>query len=263
MPVPIHEANFEGLIEAALVAQGYLKRAPGDYDRALCLDAELVIKFIQATQPQTWARYKKQYPTGAAERFTTRLAQHIAQKGTLYAFRHEFKDSGCHFRLAYFQPNTSLNPDEQQRYRGNLFSVVRQLRYRPAGEKSQPELDLVLFLNGLPIFTAELKNQFTGQDVRDAIKQYRQDRPSSEPLFTLGRCLAHFAADDLLVYVTPQLQGEKTEFLPFNQGYNYGAGNPPALPSSGKFATAYLWEEIWARDSVLDLIQRFVHIAEP
>lgn len=263
MPVPIHEANFESLIEAALVAQGYLKRAPGDYDRALCLDAELVIKFIQATQPQTWARYKKQYPTGAAERFTTRLAQHIAQKGTLYTFRHEFKDSGCHFRLAYFQPNTSLNPDEQQRYRGNLFSVVRQLRYRPVGERSQPELDLVLFLNGLPIFTAELKNQFTGQDVRDAIKQYRQDRPPSEPLFALGRCLAHFAVDDLLVYVTPQLQGEKTEFLPFNQGYNYGAGNPPALPSSGKFATAYLWEEIWARDSVLDLIQRFVHIAEP
>lgn len=259
MPVHTHEAAFEAQIEAALLARGYRKRTPGDFDRALCMDRDLVIAFIQATQPQTWARYKKQYPTGAESRLSARLAEAIARQGVLPLLRGEFKDSGCHFRLAYFQPNTTLNPDEQERYRGNLFSVIRQLRYRPESDKSQPELDLVLFLNGLPLFTAELKNQFTGQSVQDALAQYRRDRPASEALFTLGRCLAHFAVDDREVYLTPQLQGAETIFLPFNQGYQNGKGNPPAAPSSGKFATAYLWEEIWAPDSVLNLVQRFIH----
>ena len=259
MPVNVSEANFERLIEQALVGQGYLKRAPADYDRALCLDAELVIKFIQATQPQTWARYVKQYPSGAAKRLTERLAGLIARQGTSYVFHNELKDSGCHFRLAYFEPNTTLNPAEQHRFKGNMFSVVRQLRYRPPGESSQPELDLVLFLNGLPIFTAELKNQLTGQNVEHAKRQYRRNRPATEPLFQPGRCLGHFAVDDQQVYVTPYLQDEDTQFLPFNRGYNHGKGNPPAAPSSGKFATSYLWEEIWAGDSVLNLAQRFIH----
>ncbi len=259
MPVQTHETAFESQIETALLAQGYRKRTPGDYDRALCLDPELVVAFVQATQHATWLRYKQQYPTGAEARFTQRLAHEIAQKGVLPVLRGEFKDSGCHFRLAYFKPNTTLNPDEQECYRGNLFSVIRQLRYRPESEKSQPELDMTLFLNGLPLFTAELKNQFTGQNAQDAIKQYRNDRLSSEPLFALGRCLAHFAADDCEVYVTPRLQNGATVFLPFNRGYLNGKGNPPAAPSSGKFATAYLWDEIWAPDSVLNLVQRFVH----
>lgn len=259
MPVHTHEAAFEAHIEAALLAQGYRRRAPGDYDRALCLDTELLLAFIQATQPQTWARYQKQYPTSAAERFTTRLAQHLTRKGLLHTLRNDFKDSGCHFRLAYFRPNTGLNPDEQERYRGNLFSVIRQLRYRPAGDSHQPELDLVLFLNGLPLFTAELKNQFTNQNVEHAIQQYQKDRAPSEPLFALGRCLAHFAVDDQAVWVTPWLQAAATVFLPFNQGYRCGAGNPPAVPSSGKFATAYLWDEIWTGDSILNLIHRFIH----
>lgn len=259
MPVNVSEANFERLIETALVGQGYLKRTPADFDRALCLDTELVVKFIQATQPQTWARYTKQYPNAAAQRLTERLAAFVSQQGTSYVLHNEFKDSGCHFRLAYFQPNTTLNPAEQQRYKGNIFSVVRQLRYRPLGEASQPELDLTLFVNGLPIFTAELKNQLTGQNVEHAIKQYRRDRPPSEPLFASGRCLAHFCVDDREVHVTPHLQGDETHFLPFNRGYRHGKGNPPAAPSSGKFATSYLWEEIWAPDSVLNLVQRFIH----
>jgi type I restriction enzyme R subunit len=256
MPVHINEAAFEDNIEASLLAQGYRKRSPGDYDRILCMDAELLLAFVQGTQPQTWARYTRQYPAGAVQRFTERLARHIERKGVLYALRNPFKDSGCHVRLAYFRPNTSLNPDEQERYRGNIFSVVRQLRYRPDAKAA---LDMVLFLNGLPIFTAELKNQFTRQNVRDAIEQYQKDRPPTDPLFAMGRCLAHFAVDDQEVWVTPRLEGEGTTFLPFNQGDNYGAGNPPADPSSGKYATSYLWDEIWAGDSVLNLIQRFIH----
>ncbi|MBL7066066.1 MAG: type I restriction endonuclease subunit R [Anaerolineae bacterium] len=261
MPVNVSESNFETIIERVLVEKnGYLKHAPADYDRGLCMDPELVIKFIQATQPSTWIRYVKQYPTEAAWRFTQRLAQQIERRGTLYTLRHEFKDSGCHFRLAHFRPNTTLNPAEQKRYRGNIFSIVRQLRYRPAGDPGQPEIDLTLLLNGLPIFTAELKNQFTGQNVQDAIKQYQRDRSSKEPLFKPGRCLAHFAVDDKEVYVTPHLRDEQAEFLPFNRGYNHGAGNPPPPLTSGKFATSYLWEEMWATDSVLNLIQRFVHV---
>jgi type I restriction enzyme R subunit len=259
MPVPINEQTFERNIEAALLAQGYRQRSPAAYDRALCMDPDLLLAFVQGTQPQTWAKYTRQYPTGAARRFTERVARHVERQGLLYALRHDFKDSGCHFRLAYFRPNTTLNPAEQERYRGNIFSVVRQLRYRPPADKHQPELDLVLFLNGLPLFTAELKNQFTGQNVQRAIQQYQKDRPPTEPLFALGRCLAHFAVDDQEVWVTPRLAGEETPFLPFNRGHNYGAGNPPADPSSGKYATSYLWDEIWSGDSVLNLIQRFIH----
>ena len=260
MPVPINETNFEGLIERALLDRGYLRRTPADYERALCLDPDLLVQFIQATQPWTWSKYQAQYPQEAARRLVERLACQVEKWGTLYTFRHPFKDSGCHFDLFYPRPNTTLNPDEQRRYQGNLLSVVRQLRYRPLGEPSQPELDLVLFLNGLPILTAELKNQLTGQNVRDAIGQYQDDRPSDEPLFQLGRCLAHFAVDDREVYVAPHLQDKQTDFLPFNQGYEHGQGNPPAPPTSGRFATAYLWEEIWALDSVLNLVQRFSHM---
>jgi len=261
MPVNISEAKFEAIIEGVLVERnGYARRAPADYDRALCLDPELVTRFIQVTQPAEWAKYLRQYPIDAVWRLTERLARLIERRGTLYALREELKDSGCHFRLAYFRPNTTLNPDEQERYKGNIFSVIHQLRYRLEGEPSQPELDLTLFLNGLPIFTTELKNQLTGQNVTHAIVQYRLDRPSGEPLFKLGRCLAHLAVDDQLVYVTPHLQDAATEFLPFNRGHNHGAGNPPADVTSGRFATSYLWEEIWAGDSLLNLVQRFIQM---
>lgn len=118
---------------------------------------------------------------------------------------------------------------------------------------------MVLFLNGILIFTAELKSPLTGQNVEDAIRQYRFNRDPKEPLFAFGRCLAHFAVDSDLVYMTTRLQGSKTVFLPFNQGRNGGAGNPPSWTD---FATAYLWQRIWARDSVLNLIQYFIHIVE-
>ena len=137
--------------------------------------------------------------------------------------------------------------------------MVRQLRY---SEKTAQSLDLVLFLNGIPIFTAELKNPLTGQTVEDAIRQYKTDRDPREPLFAYGRCLAHFAVDPDLVYVTTQLAGPKTRFLPFNQGKFGGAGNPPVPPTQKGYPTAYLWEKIWSRDSVLDLIRQFIHEIE-
>ena len=163
---------------------------------------------------------------------------------------------GCRFRLAYFRPSSGLNEETRWLYQGNLFSVSRQLHY---SERDNKSLDLALFLNGIPIFTAELKNPLTGQTVQDAIRQYRTDRDPREPLFAYGRCLAHFAVDPELVYVTTQLAGPQTYFLPFNQGKFGGAGNPPVPPTQRGYSTSYLWEETWARDSVLDLVRQFIH----
>ena len=172
--------------------------------------------------------------------------------------RQGVKATGCKFRHAFWKPETTFNPDTEMLYQANQISVMRQVRY---SEKTDHSLDLVLFLNGLPLFTAELKNPLNGQDVTDAITQYRGSRDPREPLFVLGRCLAHFAVDPFLVYVATPLQGNDTVFLPFNrgdgEGKNRGAGNPPPKIGSG-FSTDYLWREVWARDSFLDLMQYFV-----
>ncbi|MDX1382402.1 MAG: type I restriction endonuclease, partial [Thermoanaerobaculia bacterium] len=180
----------------------------------------------------------------------------VARRGTLDVLRRGVKDSGCRFELAYFRPHSGLNEDLRTLYEANLFAVVRQLRYSERGESS---LDVVLFLNGLPLFTAELKNPLTGQNVEHAVRQYRRDRDPREPLFAFGRCLAHFAVDPDQVFVTTHLRGPKTRFLPCNRGWERGAGNPPALTT---YATSYLWNEIWSRDSVLNLIQHFIHVVQ-
>lgn len=235
---------------------GYRKRKPEDYDRALCLLSRDVVDFVLATQPKEWQKLAQHYGATVREQFLRRLAAEIQRRGALDVLRNGIKDSGCKFRLAYFRPASGLNEETRRLYLANLFSVVRQLRYSTANENS---LDLVLFLNGIPIFTAELKNPLTGQTVEDAIRQYRKNRDPREPLFAFGRCLAHFAVDPDLVYVTTHLNGEKTRFLPFNKGKFGGAGNPPVPPTQKGYATSYLWEEIWARDSVLDLIRQFIH----
>jgi len=185
-----------------------------------------------------------------------RFAHELTNRGTLEVLRKGIKANGCKLQLAYFHPASGLNPALQKLHQANIFSVMRQLRY---SQKNESSLDLVLFLNGLPILTVELKNPLTGQNVEDAIRQYRTTRDPREPLFAFGRCLAHFAVDPDLVYVTTHLQGAKTEFLPFNQGYGTGAGNPPSWEGC---ATAYLWERIWSRDSILNLVQYFVHIVD-
>jgi type I restriction enzyme, R subunit len=154
---------------------------------------------------------------------------------------------------------SGLNEETRRLHAANLFAAVRQLRYSAKNENS---LDLVLFLNGLPIFTAELKNPLTGQDVEDAIRQYKTSRDPREPLLAYGRCLGHFAVDPDLVYVTTRLAGPGTRFLPFNRGKFGGAGNPPVPPTRSGYATAYLWEETWAQDSVLDLVRQFIQEVE-
>ena len=283
MTVDISERSFEDAIEAALLRQGadsptdvrarvgenrelyglqemapggYHKRRPQEYDRTLCLIPRDVLDFVLATQPREWQRLSQHHGSAVKERFLKRLSSEIGRRGALEVLRNGVKDMGCRFSLAYFRPASGLNQETRRLHAANLFSVVRQLHYSTRNEKSH---DLVLFLNGIPIFTAELKNPLTGQTVEDAIRQYKNDRDPREPLLAYGRCLAHFAVDSDLVYVTTHLAAARTRFLPFNQGKFGGAGNPPVPPTQAGYATAYLWEETWSRDSVLDLVRQFIH----
>jgi type I restriction enzyme, R subunit len=260
------EKDLESTIEAALLAEGYEKRLSSAYDQQLCLLTGDVLDFIYATQPKEWARFKQQFNNNvdqAKERLFQRLTSELKARGTLVVLRQGIKTQGCHFTFAFFRPTTSLNPESQKLYEANIFSVVRQLHYSAkdsqlAANKNEKRksLDLCLFLNGIPIFTAELKNDFSGQTVRDAMLQYAYRRDPGEPLLSYGRCLVHFAVDPDNVQMTTRLEGEKTTFLPFNLGRNQGAGNPPSLLG---FATAYLWEQVWAKASVLELIRYFIH----
>jgi len=264
-PDDIIPANFggpepaKGLRERATVTDnpytpgGYHKRAPEAYDRSLCLLPQDVLDFILVTQPKEWEKLRRNAPNDTESHLLLRLSDEIRKYGALRVLRNGIKSLGCKFDLAYFPPVTALNPEIQRLYQGNLFSVVRQLKY---SQKNENSLDTVIFLNGLPIFTVELKNPLTGQNIQHAIRQYRQDRDPREPLFAFRRCLAHFAVDPDLVYFTTRLAGPETRFIPFNRGNNQGAGNPPCWNG---FASAYLWEQVWARESVLDLIQSFIH----
>jgi len=284
--VEIREHAFESAIEAALLAEGpddpmrksiggekppsiydsghfpsggWHKRDPEEYDRKRCLIPRDVFDFIYATQPKEWKRLQEHHGAEVKEQFLIRLARQIEQRGALDVLRKGIKDSGCHFRLAFFQPSSGLNVDLQKLHGANLFAIIRQLHF---SEKTEQSIDMGLFLNGIPIFTAELKNPLNGQTVEDAIRQYCFDRDPREPLFTFRRCLGHFAVDPDLIYLTTQLQGTKTRFLPFNRGRFGGAGNTPRSPVEGGYPTDYLWNEVWARDSVLNLIQHFIQEIE-
>ena len=257
MPVDISERRFEAQIEHVLRNEhGYHKRLSEDYNPHLCLIPQDVISFIQATQPDKWRALRAIHKEEAEMLFLRYLAKQIDKRGALDVLRNGVKDHGQTFDMIYFAPATSMNPDYQRLYQGNIFAVVRQLQYKPGSKLS---IDLALFVNGMPIFTAELKNNLTGQNVNHAMRQYRKTRDSKEPLFKFDRCLGHFAVDPQLVYVTTQLQGDKTRFLPFNKGKAGGAGNPTA---DDDFATHYLWEEVWAPDSMLNLLEQFIYITE-
>ena len=239
--------------DGAYVPGGYNKRSPEEYDKSFCLIPKDVLDFILITQPKEWDKLKKNVPNETESHFLNRLADEIKKYGTLHVLRNGIKSLGCKFELVYFPPVTALNPDIQRLYQGNIFSIIRQLKY---SEKNENSLDTVICLNGLPIFTVELKNPLTGQSVQNAIRQYQQDRDPREPLFAFRRCLAHFAVDPDLVFFTTKLNATFTRFIPFNRGTQNGAGNPPAWKG---FATAYLWEQVWARESILNLIQYFIH----
>ena len=233
--------------EALAVHSGY------DVQRAL-IPAE-VAAFVQATQPKPWAKLQAIHGGGLEGIFLDALCKVLDQRGALSVLRQGFKLHGQQIRLAYFAPGHGLNPEVWKLYEQNRPRVVRQLRYDP---KNDNELDLAIFLNGLPIATAELKNPITGQKAGHARRQYKEHRDPNAPVFRFKtRSLAHFALDTDEVWMTTRLRGLSTRFLPFNRGFEQGAGNPPI---EGKHRTCYLWEEVWQRDSLLDLVGRFVHL---
>lgn len=255
------ERAFEDAIEDHLLTHGWEQGSPTDYRPALGLDTVQLFTFIGATQNEAWERLVQLHGDRdtAQERFTERLAQQIDTHGTVDVLRHGVDDLGVHIDLAYFRPASGLNPDLERLYAANRLSLTRQLHY--AGDVKA--LDLVCFCNGLPVATLELKNPLTGQSVHHAMAQYRRDRDPRNVLFA-KRAVVHFAVDPALVMMTAELKGSDTTFLPFNRGSHpgekgCGAGNPP---NPRGHATAYLWEDTFDRDNWLDILARFVHVAQ-
>lgn len=184
------------------------------------------------------------------------VARELDLRGTFDVLRHGVADSGVKLRLAFFQPTSGLNAEALAAYATNVLTVIRQVRY--ATEDAALSIDMVLAVNGLPVATAELKNPFTGQAVEHAKHPYRHDRDPWEPLLRWkGRALVHFAVDPDLVFMATKLEGRDTFFLPFNNGRRTAAGNPH---NPKGYRTAYLWEEVWAKDNWLDILGRFVHV---
>ena len=254
------EFAFEEHIEEVLLkTHGYFPAQQEHYDKALCLRPETVISFIRATQTKKWADYCELIgDKGQATRnLLKRIKEVVDKEGTLHALRKGFDIiGGGHFDLCYFEPTNPVAEESRRLYQENLLHIQRQVKFSESDEKS---LDIGIFLNGLPIFTVELKNQISGQNVGHAMRQYKDTRDPKEPLFRFKRCLAHFAVDNDLVYVATELAGAKTQFLPFNQGNDGGAGNPPCRTG---YAPGYLWQEIWQKPRVLDLIQRFIRVVD-
>ncbi len=259
------EARLEDAIVVSLTQQGgyvgvdyHQGEAEGRYDKARAMDPALVLGFIQATQPKLWHSLQALHQDETAKVVLDHLGKELDTKGLLKVLRQGFKCYGKKLRVAVFAPNNRMNPDTLALYGQNVLSVTRQLFYSEAHTKS---LDLVLFLNGLPIATAELKNEMSGQSVEDAKTQYKKHRDPRELLFEFKkRALVHFAVDSDQVLMTTRLSGDKTHFLPFNLGNGGHAGNPPA--ADGGYRTAYLWREVWQRDSLLDILGRFMHLQE-
>ena len=239
----------------------------GDFDQALGLDTTELFAFIEETQSEAWDQLvKRRGGEGRARTgFLDRLGAELDSRGTLDVLRNGVVDLGVKLSLAYFKPAHDLTPALAARYGANRLTVTRQLPYEKSGAPgANKTLDLGLFVNGLPVATAELKNHLTGQSVEDAKKQYREDRDPGNT--TLRRCVVHFAVDTEEVAMTTRLAGASTRFLPFNKGSGRGVlggkGNPPNPADPEGHRTTYLWERVWEKDAWMDLLGRFVH-AEP
>lgn len=255
------EKQFESDIECSLLTYGgYAKGDAKAFDRTVALDVATLISFVKATQPKSWEKYETIYGTSCEKSFVERFCKEVRSLGLLSVLRHGFKDRGITFRVVYWKPETSINHTAQAQYEHNVLHCTRQLHYSVSNENS---IDIVLFLNGIPVVSMELKNQFTGQDTDNAIRQYKFDRASKDTIFEFkNRVLVHFAVDLYNVFMTTRLQGVNTYFLPFNQGSN-GSGNVggkgnPQNPDG--YQTAYLWEKVLAKDSLLEILHKYMHL---
>lgn len=257
MATQTKEIAFEKLIESYLLDNyKYSKRLPWDYNKEFCIDKELFLKFFEASQPKAFSKLQDQHGELFEQKFLDRLNKEIKARGLLDVIRKGVKDSGVEVQVAYFKPVSGLNAETQNLYDQNILSIIRQLKY---SEKNEKSIDTVLFLNGLPICTLELKNPLSWQNVHDAINQYKYDRDPNEPLLQFKRCLVHRAVDPDLVFMTTKLSWAGTFFLPFNKWFNLGAGNPV---NPKWYKTSYLWETIFEKDTFMELIGNYVCLAK-
>ena len=235
---------------------GWICGNPQDYGREFCVDRVQLAVFLKATQPEAAGALGLDEGGPARRKFLARLQGEISRRGVIDVFRKGVKDGPHHVELFYGTPSPG-NPAAAERYAQNRFSVTRQLRY--SRDATQRALDLGLFINGLPIATFELKNSLTKQTVEDAVEQYKRDRSPREKLFEFGRCAAHFAVDDHEVRFCTHLKGKTSWFLPFNQGWNDGAGNPP---NPDGLKTDYFWTRLITRDGLTDILENYAQIVE-
>ena len=256
-----NEKQFEETIADYLIQRGGYRRGnPSVFNRIPALDETTFTEFIQQSQPKSWKRhctnYAGQDPVNA---LIKRFNQTVEHNGLLHVLRHGWDDRGVKFRAVFWKPETGLNETTLAAYEANILDCTRQLHYSAVSENS---VDIVLFVNGIPVVSMELKCQFTGQNVQNAMEQYRFDRSDSDPIFHFNnRVLVHFAVDLRNVFMTTRLAGDRTFFLPFNQGSGGagnvgGAGNPPNPHGE----TSYLWEEVLVKDRLLEILQKYIHL---
>ena len=255
----LSEKHLEDLVVAALaVGPMSCERPCTAFDPLTLLDAEELAAFVQATQPKEWAKLSKQFPGNEEQTLAGQVTAVVQKRGTLEVLRGGVSFNGINVQLAFFKPSASGNPEHQAQYEGNRFAVMRQVHF--STKAPDQSIDVVLFLNGLPIVSIELKNHFTGQNVQHAIAQYRK-RDAREPFWK--RCLVHFAVDDDAAYMTTHVCGPETAFLPFNR-----ETQNPVIPE--RFASSYLWDDFTGEDgehhtgslradSLLLLIQNYLH----
>ena len=250
------ENTFETALVQTLVERGgYTQGNGADYNKELGMFKYEVLAFLQASQPKRWAKIAAIHGADTDNRIIQRLYKELDLRGSLDVLRNGFVDYGVRFQMAYFQPASGLNPDAVDLYNKNSLKVYRQIYY---STKNRNSVDIVLAVNGIPVATLELKNQFTNQNVGNALKQYSTTRDNKELLFAFKkRTLVHFAVDQDEVFMTTKLDGSKTYWLPFNKGANNGKGNPK---NGNGYRTAYLWEYILQKNSWMEILQRFLHL---
>ncbi len=238
----------------AAYGAGWICGASEDYDREYCVDLAQLSAFLRETQPDAAESLALDDDGPTRRKFLARLQGEITRRGTIDVLRQGIKHGPHHLDIFYGTPSPG-NVKAREQNRANHFSVTRQLRY--SRDETQLALDLGLFINGLPVATFELKNSLTKQTVADAVQQYQRDRDPREKLFEFGRCVAHFAVDDHEVRFCTHLKGKASWFLPFNQGWKDGAGNPP---NPNGLKTDYLWKRILTRDGLTDILENYAQV---
>ncbi len=261
MSIDVTEKRFEQDIETFMLSiEGGYTKSTDTYDANCGLYVDTLIKFIQNTQPKEWARFENANKVNPINKFIQAFNLACDEYGLLHILRYGFKHRGITFRVCYFKPESSLNQVAMANYEANIINCNRQWYYSSDCRNS---VDMVLVVNGIPVFAFELKNQYTGQTVDNAKRQWMYDRDPREICFQFNkRILTYFCIDHLEVWMATKLAGKDTLFLPFNQGSN-GAGNDcgkgnPANPDG--YPTAYLWEQVFQKDSMMDILQRFIHL---